>query len=151
VNLYCLEICSSAHRSAAAARSTRKHFTDTPAAQFSRDGSPSLGSSHQEGRQEKFSAVLSGNQRSAKMRPTSIIQLAVPASQALCLAPSSPIYTSKHQVSSTGLTSAGVFPQQVSLSQLTSLRQSAQVRGNGKKLQQHTARRFFGVVLSMES
>jgi hypothetical protein len=34
--LCCLEISSSVHRSAAAARSTHKHFTDTPAVQFSR-------------------------------------------------------------------------------------------------------------------
>jgi hypothetical protein len=33
-----LEIGSSVHRAAAAAQSTHKHFTDTPAVQFSRDG-----------------------------------------------------------------------------------------------------------------
>jgi hypothetical protein len=36
--LCCLEIGSSVHRSAAAAPSTHKHFTDTPAVQFSRVG-----------------------------------------------------------------------------------------------------------------
>ena len=35
-HLCCLEISSSVHRSAVAARSTHKHFTDTPAVQFSR-------------------------------------------------------------------------------------------------------------------
>ena len=35
-HLCCLEIGSSVHRSAAAARSTHKHFMDTPAVQFSR-------------------------------------------------------------------------------------------------------------------
>ena len=35
-HLCCLEISSSVHRSAAAARSTHKHFMDTPAVQFSR-------------------------------------------------------------------------------------------------------------------
>jgi hypothetical protein len=34
----CLEICSSVHRSAVAARSICKHFMDTPAVQFSRGG-----------------------------------------------------------------------------------------------------------------
>ena len=34
-HLCCLEISSSVHRLAAAARSTCKHFTDTPAVQFS--------------------------------------------------------------------------------------------------------------------
>ena len=34
--LCCLEISSSVHRSAAAVRSTHKHFTDTPAVQLSR-------------------------------------------------------------------------------------------------------------------
>jgi hypothetical protein len=34
--LCCLEMDSSSHRSVAAARSTRKHFTDTPAVQVSR-------------------------------------------------------------------------------------------------------------------
>ena len=35
---HCQEISSSVHRSAAAARSTHKHFMDTPAVQFSSDG-----------------------------------------------------------------------------------------------------------------
>jgi hypothetical protein len=35
-HLYCLEISSSGHRSTGAARFTFKHFTDTPAIQFSR-------------------------------------------------------------------------------------------------------------------
>ena len=37
-HLCCLEIRSSVHRLAAAAQSTRKHLTDTPAVQFSRVG-----------------------------------------------------------------------------------------------------------------
>jgi hypothetical protein len=37
-HLCCVEICSSVHRSTAAAQFTHKHFTDKPAVQFGRVG-----------------------------------------------------------------------------------------------------------------
>lgn len=57
--------------------------------------------------------------------------------------PTSPfLHFSKHHVSSTGLGSAPVLPQDLHLWQLALLCQSAWVFGNRKKLQ-HLTRRFF--------
>ena len=79
---------------------------------------------------------------SEDVRPTSIAQLAVPASQALSPSLCGVLFIpSKHHVSSMGLTSPRVLPQHVCLSQLISLCQSVQVHGSSKKLQ-HTTRSF---------
>ena len=95
---FCLEIGSLVTGyQAEAARSTRKHVMDTPAVQFGRVGIAtaeqrqpglSLGSSQQEGPTRMPGEVLNcASLRQAKIsgetRPTSVAQLAVPASQAL--------------------------------------------------------------------
>ena len=100
----------------------------------------------QQEHQIKFSAVpLSVKQRSAKMQDQQALhsQLYMQAKLSLIHCPLSPFYTpSKHQVSVRAL------PQHVCLSQPTSLCQSAQVCGSGKKLQHSTRSVFFHEVLT---
>ena len=123
--LCCLEICSSVHRLAAAARSTRKHFTDTPAVQFSRVRLATVVT--QPSRDSQASALAQVSRRdqqgtpgevlgcvsaqeakiSKDVIPTSVAQIAVPASQALSPSISGVLFIpSKHHVPSTRLASA---------------------------------------------
>ena len=93
--------------------------------------------------QEMFSALLlSAKPRPAKMLDQQVFSYASKLRSSLHHCLFRPVYTSfKHQVSSVGFALACVLPQHMSLSQLTSLCQSAQVCRSGKKLQ-HTIRRF---------
>jgi hypothetical protein len=89
--LYCLEMSSSVYRLAAEARSTPKHFTDTPVVQFDRIGLTTarrdtqasdyaqVSRRNQEECQEFLAVPLSGKQRkiSEDERLTSIAQLAL--------------------------------------------------------------------------
>lgn len=125
-HLCCLEIGSSVHRfAAAAALSTHKHITDTPAVQFGRVGlatvtqpsrdsqALSLGSSHQEGPTGEVlsCASLREVKISQDMGPTSIAQLAVPASQALFPSLCGVLFTpSRHHMFSMCLASVWVLP-----------------------------------------
>ena len=121
--LCCLEIGSSGHRLAAAARSTHNHLTDTPAVQFSevglatavtqpsRDNQASASAQvrrrNTEGHQQKFSTVLLLGKI---WEDSSVSQPAAVVSQALSLlwSPMYPLQTS-HALHM--LASAQLLPQ----------------------------------------
>ena len=99
------------------------------------------GSRRDQEEHQQFSAVpLSGKRGSAKIRHTSITQLAVPASQALSLSLRGVLFIpSKHHMSSTGFSLADI---------------TLPVSPCPQKWQQQTAahhQKFFGAFLSMAS
>jgi hypothetical protein len=116
----------SSQESAAVAQSTHKHFTDTPAVQFSRAG---------------IAAMVAQPIRNSQASALAQVSMADPEG---CHCPSTSIYTpSKHHVSSTGLTSASA-----SVSADVTLPISLRVRSCEKL--QHTTRSLL-VCLSMGS
>jgi hypothetical protein len=140
--LCCLEICSSVHRLAAAARSTRKYFIDTPAVQFGRVALAKAVTKPSRASQASASAGIirrdgRGNedQRRHESHKCCTASCTSKPSSASITVHQSPIYT---------LQTSHVFH----LHPISTCIQLAGVFGIGNK-PQHTTRRFWCV--SMES
>ena len=137
-HLHYQEISSSVHRSAAPARSTCKHFTDTPAVQFSRVGIanmnlsavawPSRGSpasvelagvsrrdQDQQGPQEKFLVVPLSASKDQRRCKTEKCCTASSTSKPFLQSIESFLYSLHISLSFTGLASPCVLPQHMSL------------------------------------
>jgi hypothetical protein len=148
----CLEISSSAHSLEIAVQSTSKHFTNTPAVQFSRvrlaivltkpskdiqaTASAQVTKRNQEGSQENSWLCLfqsiKNPWRFKTHKPYTASTKSKPSSASVTVHWVL-VTLSKHHVFSR------VLPQHMHLPQLTSLYQSVQVFRSGKKLQ-HTTR-----------